>query len=59
MLNAGAAAAAVWWAVEAPGRMGPLFSSQPWHGMPLALVSLVIAGLAYLIWTNPLTKEVA
>lgn len=59
LLNAGAAAAAAWWAASAPSRSGRLFVHQPWHGFPLVLVSAVIAGLAYLIWTNPLTKEVA
>ena len=54
VLNAGAAAAAVWWSVVAPGRVAPLFVHGPWHGGPLALVSVVIAGLAYLVWTNPL-----
>lgn len=52
-LNAAAAAAAAWWAGVAPGRIGPLFVHSPWHGGPLALVSIVIAGLAYLVWTNP------
>ena len=56
VLNAGAAAAAAWWAVVAPGRVGPLFVHGPWHGGPLALVTLVIAGLAYLVWTNPLER---
>lgn len=55
-LNAGAAAVAAWWAGVAPGRIGPLFVRGPWHGGPLALVSLVIAGLAYLVWTNPLER---
>ena len=58
-LNAGAAAVAAWWAAVAPGHMGRLFVHQPWDGLPLALISAVIAGLAYLIWTNPLTKELA
>ncbi|HET9077047.1 MAG TPA: MauE/DoxX family redox-associated membrane protein [Acidimicrobiales bacterium] len=58
-LNAGAAVAAVWWAVQAPGRIGPFFVHQPWHGLPLALLAAVIAGLAYLIWTNPLAMEEA
>jgi hypothetical protein len=53
VLNVGAAATAVWWAVEAPGRAARFLSHQPWQGAPLLLVSLVIAGLAYLVWTNP------
>jgi hypothetical protein len=57
-LNAGAAAAAVWWALAWPGgsglsRLGHLFSHQPWHGGPLALVTVVVAGMAYLLWTDP------
>jgi hypothetical protein len=58
-LNLGACAVAAWWAATAPGRLGPLFVHQPWHGGPLALVTLVIASLAYLVWTNPLAQEKA
>jgi hypothetical protein len=53
VLDLGAAATAVWWAVAAPDRTGRFLSHQPWHGAPLLLVSLVIAGLAYVVWTNP------
>jgi hypothetical protein len=53
VLNVGAAATAVWWALEAPDRAARFLSHQPWQGAPLLLVSLVIAGLAYLVWTNP------
>ena len=56
VLDAGAAAASVWWAVGAPRRVGPLFDHGPWDGAPLALVTILIAGLAYLIWTNPLER---
>ncbi len=59
VMNAGAAVAAAWWAAAPPARMTTLFSSSPWSGAPLALVSAVIAGLAYLVWTNPLSQEVA
>lgn len=59
VLNVAAAAVAAWWAVVAPGRIGPLFVHGPWHGGPLALVALVIAGLAYLVWTNPLERGTA
>lgn len=59
VLDLGASVVAVWWAATGPGRLGPLFVHQPWHGVPLALVTAVIAGLAYLIWTNPLSQEVA
>lgn len=58
-LNAGAAATAAWWAVAGPGSLGPLFDHQPWHGGPLILVGAVIAGLAYLVWTNPIGKAVS
>lgn len=57
VLDAGATVAAVWWAAVAPGRIGPLFVHAPWHGGPLALVSVVIAGLAFLVWTNPLERS--
>ena len=59
VLNLAAAASAAWWAAEPPSRLGDVFSSSPWSGAPLALVSAVIAGLAYLVWTNPLSQEVA
>ncbi|MBV9661691.1 MAG: hypothetical protein JO337_11095 [Acidimicrobiales bacterium] len=58
-LDLGACAAAGWWAASAPRDLGSLFVHQPWHGLPLALMSLVIAGLACLVWTNPLAREVA
>ena len=59
VLNAGAAACAVWWAVAWPAGYGfshlvRLFSHQPWHGGPLVFMSAVVVGLAYLIWTDPL-----
>jgi hypothetical protein len=60
-LNVGAAASAVWWAatwaavpVGAGNRLGQLFGHEPWHGAPLGLLIAVLAGLAYLIWTDPL-----
>jgi hypothetical protein len=55
-LDAGAAGAAVWWALVAPSRIGPLFFHSPWHGGPLIVVTAVIAGLAFLVWTNPLKR---
>lgn len=58
-MNAGAAVGAAWWAAAPPARMTTLLSSSPWSGAPLVLVSAVIAGLAYLVWTNPLSQEVA
>jgi hypothetical protein len=59
VLNLGAAAGAVWWALAWPAGFGVshlvrLFFHQPWHGGPLVLVSAVVAGLAYLVWTDPL-----
>ena len=59
VLNAGAAASAVWWAAAWPGgpgwsHLGRLVFHQPWHGLPLAFVTLVVTGMAYLVWTNPL-----
>ncbi len=59
VLNAGAAASAVWWAVAWQGRdgasrLGRLFFHEPWHGGPLLLLVAVLAGLAFLIWTDPI-----
>lgn len=53
LLDAGATATALWWAVSAPSRLAPLFAHTPWKGGPLVLVTIVIAGLAYLVWTDP------
>jgi len=55
-LDAAAAGGAIWWAITAPATMGPVFSHAPWAGGPLVLVTLLIAGLAYLIWTNPIAS---
>ena len=52
LLNAGATVAAVWWAVRAPTHLGSLFVRSP----ALGLVSVVVAGLAYAIWTNPVDR---
>jgi hypothetical protein len=62
VLDVGAAAAAVWWAAAWRGdsgfsRWGRLFFHQPWHGGALALLTVVLAGLAYTVWTNPLPAE--
>ena len=59
VLNAGAAVSAAWWAAawgwgDGLHRLGRLFFHEPWHGGPLALVIAVLAGLAYLVWTDPL-----
>ena len=55
-VNAAAAAIAIWWAQLARGRLGPLFVHQPWHGAPLGLLVVVIAGLAYMVWTKPVAR---
>ena len=55
LLDAGATAAAVWWAVGAPGHLSSLFVRSP----SLGLVSAVIAALAYAIWTNPVGRAPA
>lgn len=56
VLNLAAFAAAAVWAASAHVRLGLLLSDQPWRGVPLLLVTAVIAGLAYLVWTNPLRR---
>ncbi|HET6793293.1 MAG TPA: MauE/DoxX family redox-associated membrane protein [Acidimicrobiales bacterium] len=53
VLDAAACAAAAFYAWEGPEAMGPLLRHSPWGGGPLILVTAVIAGLAYLVWTNP------
>jgi hypothetical protein len=55
-LNAGAAAVAVWWTEVAPGSWNNVIRHEPWGGGPLLLVTAVIAGLAYVAWTNPLSS---
>jgi hypothetical protein len=54
VLNVGAAAAAVWWAAVAPDHLGSLFHHETAGGAPLILITAALAGLAYLVWTNPL-----
>jgi hypothetical protein len=59
VLNVGAAVSAAWWAAtwrsgDGLQRLGRLFAHEPWHGAPLALLVVVLSGLAYLIWTDPL-----
>lgn len=61
VLNVAAAVAAAWWAAVAPGRgsgagLAGLFVQTPWRGGPLALVTAVVAGLAYQVWTNPMER---
>ncbi len=59
VLNLGAALSAVWWAAAWPGggglrHLGRLFVHQPWDGGPLMFVAVVLAALAYLVWTDPI-----
>jgi hypothetical protein len=59
VLDAGAAASAVWWAAAWPagygfGHLARLFFHQLWHGGPLLLLCAVVTGLAYLVWTDPM-----
>ena len=58
-VDLGAAAAAASWAAAGAPAWGALFTTSPWHGAPLVLTAVVTAGLAYLVWTNPLAKAVA
>jgi hypothetical protein len=53
-MNGAAVVAAVWWAVQGPTSAPHIFSHEPWHGGPLILITALIAGLAYLVWNNPL-----
>jgi hypothetical protein len=53
LLDIGAAGAAVRWSVRTPGALLPVVDRSPWHGGPLILVTVVVAGLAYLVWTDP------
>ncbi|MGH9114810.1 MAG: MauE/DoxX family redox-associated membrane protein [Acidimicrobiales bacterium] len=53
-VDVAACAAAVWWACVPPASIGGAFAHQPWHGGPLAFVIAVLAGLALVVWTNPL-----
>jgi hypothetical protein len=59
VLNLAAAAVAAWWAAVVDGPLHDLIRHEPWGGGPLLLVTAVIAGLAYLVWTNPLTSGAA
>ncbi|HEX6392522.1 MAG TPA: MauE/DoxX family redox-associated membrane protein [Acidimicrobiales bacterium] len=53
-LNAGAVLCGVWWSASGPRSLASVFSGQPWQGVPLALVTVVVILLAYVVWTNPL-----
>lgn len=52
LLDAGATLVALLWAVRPPAQLGPLFVRSPGLGP----VSVVIAGLAYAVWTSPLER---
>lgn len=56
LLDVVAAAAAVGWALSAPTHIGSVFVQSPGRGFPLGLIATLIAGLAYLVWTNPLQQ---
>lgn len=58
VLDLGGAGVAAWWAFAAPGDLGRLLDTQPWHGAPLLLLAAVIAGLAYQIWSNPVSRAI-
>ncbi len=55
-LDAAATVVATWWAAVAPHHIDRLLTPSPWHGWPLAFVAAVVAGLAYMVWTNPLER---
>lgn len=55
LLDAGAAAVAVGWAITGPARLSTPFVRGPWAGAPLALAAAAICALAYLLFTYPLT----
>lgn len=58
VLNLAATAAACWWAVNPPAGGWRMLEDQPWDGIALLVVTLVVAGLAYLVWTRP-TRSLA
>jgi hypothetical protein len=58
-LNLAAAAHQTATAAVVDGPLHDLIRHEPWGGGPLLLVTAVIAGLAYLVWTNPLTSGAA
>ncbi len=53
VLNLAATAGACWWAIEPPASGWRIVDHQPGHGIALLVVSLVLAQLAYLVWTRP------
>jgi len=59
VLDVAAAVCALIWAVQAPGSLRGVLASTAWHGGAIAVISVVVAGLAYLLWTRPDGKAVA
>jgi hypothetical protein len=57
VLNVVAVLTAVGWAISGPPTLGGAFSHQPWGGIPLGLAAIVMAGLVYLLFTNPLDQR--
>lgn len=57
VLNFAAMLSGVWWAADSPSSLAGVFDG-PWGGGPLALVSAVVALLAYVVWTNPVPAVV-
>ena len=53
VLNFAAMLSGIWWALDSPSSLAGVFDG-PWGGAPLALVSAVVALLAYVVWTNPI-----
>jgi hypothetical protein len=58
-LDAGAAACAIMWAVSDPGSLRSVLASGTSVGISQAVVAIVVAGLAYAVWTRPLQAGVA
>jgi hypothetical protein len=58
-LDAAAALCALVWAVESPGSLRSVVASTAWHGAAIVVVSVVVAGLAYLLWTKPMGRMIA
>jgi len=55
VLDLAGAGCSLWWAAAAPPSLAGVFDHQPWGGFPLALASAVVAYLAYLVFTDPLS----
>jgi hypothetical protein len=53
-LNAGASLCAVWWSASVRSSVLHAFVHQNWQGSVLALETVVVALLAFVVWTNPL-----